>query len=572
MNKMTSFFIVLLFMLGFLPSVFGGNVWTYGLNATIVNSTWVNATQNVCIFGSYCLSNFASYTTTGNDANYVLRNDWTTINNYPTACGATDFVRGIGDTLTCATPDPGFVYANHFNQGLNTTSNITFNNLTINQKSTLIGNVTINGTTQLNAPLNIVIHHYNSTPALNLSGIQNDRFSPVVSFNIENKINWSGDPYQATPIRLTSAKLIDQRNLSRQGSSSTFEYVRVADFSFNRNGLFNSYSEALIYAIIYNFEMEDVGNYNNNTHESLYRVFNVYGNVQPYYTYPLANASLSYSIFYTDASTFSIVPSMNEISGGGNFVGQVYGMNLNGNNVLGGIIGSNNSYKLYGLYYNWGSTATPGNAYIYQNYAVYASKGNIALAGSVQGYGTENARQNWRYNGGKLRFGAADTAVPEYRPTFEMYSNKPTASSTEFVFNPVYNVSKIVFNYFNNNTDVEVHGAGYNSTLLVDYSTAFVGIRTAYPNSTLHVSGNITAINGTFTETLKTANLTISQNLTTGTIAGSGTTLGCTVKTGADTACTTTCGTGCLFGQDTAALTYTIVSCSDATADRCLCC
>jgi len=71
---------------------------------------------------------------------------------------------------------------------------------------------------------------------------------------------------------------------------------------------------------------------------------------------------------------------------------------------------------------------------------------------------------------------------------------------------------------------------------------------------------------------LKAANITATQNLTTGTIKGSGTTLGCTVLTGANTACTTTCGNGCLFGQDTAALTYAIVSCSDATADRCLCC
>ena len=47
---------------------------------------------------------------------------------------------------------------------------------------------------------------------------------------------------------------------------------------------------------------------------------------------------------------------------------------------------------------------------------------------------------------------------------------------------------------------------------------------------------------------------------------------GATVRAAAGAACSTTCsGGGCLFGQDTAALTYAIVDCSDATADRCLC-
>jgi hypothetical protein len=43
------------------------------------------------------------------------------------------------------------------------------------------------------------------------------------------------------------------------------------------------------------------------------------------------------------------------------------------------------------------------------------------------------------------------------------------------------------------------------------------------------------------------------------------------ILTHADQACITTCVTGCLFGQNTAALTYAIVDCTDATADRCFC-
>ncbi len=35
---------------------------------------------------------------------YVGRSDWTTIDNYPAACSGSNFVQGLGDTLTCAIP------------------------------------------------------------------------------------------------------------------------------------------------------------------------------------------------------------------------------------------------------------------------------------------------------------------------------------------------------------------------------------------------------------------------------------------------------------------------------------
>jgi len=61
--------------------------------------------------------------------------------------------------------------------------------------------------------------------------------------------------------------------------------------------------------------------------------------------------------------------------------------------------------------------------------------------------------------------------------------------------------------------------------------------------------------------------------LAAGTIRTTATDIGWRVATGADTACTTTCGAnkGCVFGQNTAALGYNIVSCSDNTADVCVC-
>lgn len=45
-------------------------------------------------------------------ANYVNRNNWTTIDNYPTACTGGQYVIGIGDTLTCGTPTGGTGEAN----------------------------------------------------------------------------------------------------------------------------------------------------------------------------------------------------------------------------------------------------------------------------------------------------------------------------------------------------------------------------------------------------------------------------------------------------------------------------
>ena len=47
--------------------------------------------------------------------------------------------------------------------------------------------------------------------------------------------------------------------------------------------------------------------------------------------------------------------------------------------------------------------------------------------------------------------------------------------------------------------------------------------------------------------------------------------IGWTVVAGANTACTTTCTTPCIFGVNNAATEADIVSCSDNTADECLC-
>ena len=44
------------------------------------------------------------YTKTETVSNFVNRSLWTSIDNYPAACGANNYVTTIGDTLTCGIP------------------------------------------------------------------------------------------------------------------------------------------------------------------------------------------------------------------------------------------------------------------------------------------------------------------------------------------------------------------------------------------------------------------------------------------------------------------------------------
>jgi len=50
----------------------------------------------------YNLQSYASST-------YVWASDWTTIDDYPSACGAGEYMTAIGDTLTCSVPSGGGV-------------------------------------------------------------------------------------------------------------------------------------------------------------------------------------------------------------------------------------------------------------------------------------------------------------------------------------------------------------------------------------------------------------------------------------------------------------------------------
>jgi len=68
---------------------------------TEADPLWIASSTEYLTIGSANLTYLATGTAT---LTYVARNDWTTIDNYPTAC-TNQAVTGIGDTLTCTTID-----------------------------------------------------------------------------------------------------------------------------------------------------------------------------------------------------------------------------------------------------------------------------------------------------------------------------------------------------------------------------------------------------------------------------------------------------------------------------------
>lgn len=103
-----------------------GNILT--LNKTQLNSTIVaNIPTNLSNFTNdldFINSTFANNTYLNkSDAvlNYVNRSNWTTINNYPSACSSGQYVSEINDTLTCGTP-VGTLYTAGLGLELNTTT------------------------------------------------------------------------------------------------------------------------------------------------------------------------------------------------------------------------------------------------------------------------------------------------------------------------------------------------------------------------------------------------------------------------------------------------------------------
>lgn len=135
----------------------------------------------------------------------------------------------------------------------------------------------------------------------------------------------------------------------------------------------------------------------------------------------------------------------------------------------------------------------------------------------------------------------------------------------------------LAFNTVNTNTIYETMRMLNNGT------GGYVGIGTTVPNGKLVVKGGgtTTAITFNLKDSADAAKFTVldSGNVGIGSVTPGGklivaatTGIGWTVKSGANTACNTTCPatSGCVFGEDTSVV-GTIVACTDATADVCLC-
>lgn len=79
--------------------------WTSDIYWTGTATNLVAATGRTSLgLGTMAVANTTDYLATGTAAStYVARSNWTTIDNYPTACSGGQAVYGLGDTLSCTT-------------------------------------------------------------------------------------------------------------------------------------------------------------------------------------------------------------------------------------------------------------------------------------------------------------------------------------------------------------------------------------------------------------------------------------------------------------------------------------
>jgi hypothetical protein len=106
-----------------------GTIYGEGLqlNGTIISGTWNGAE----IADAYLVDTLTA-------SNYVRKSTWTDLNDYPSACGAGQYVSAIGDTLTCSTPAGSGGFST-------TTNDYWFNNtagITGNTGITTLGTIT----------------------------------------------------------------------------------------------------------------------------------------------------------------------------------------------------------------------------------------------------------------------------------------------------------------------------------------------------------------------------------------------------------------------------------------------
>ena len=80
----------------------------YESTGTQLECTLVKDSSGTCAANSVCLGGHAHgetyYTESESNTNFVSRNTWTDIDSYPSACTGANFVKGIGDSLSCSVP------------------------------------------------------------------------------------------------------------------------------------------------------------------------------------------------------------------------------------------------------------------------------------------------------------------------------------------------------------------------------------------------------------------------------------------------------------------------------------
>ena len=119
-----------------------------------------------------------------------------------------------------------------------------------------------------------------------------------------------------------------------------------------------------------------------------------------------------------------------------------------------------------------------------------------------------------------------------------------------------------------NNTPLEIEIAANGGANISNASANISGYY--FSNPTSSYDGGIEYGNTSRALTLRAGGAVRFTVSNTGTFIGTGTSdIGWTIQSAANQACNTTCVTPCVFGQETTS--KAILSCSDATADSCLC-